>query len=82
MLRAKKKLVQCVYIPLRNEGIELLHELCEEEETERDRARLKRIRMIIVNFPSKMIEIAACYDENVNKDSLGLTHTLTKGEHG
>ena len=80
LLRENKKLVHCVYIPLRNEGVELLHELCCEEEIERERARLKRIRMVIVNFPSEMMEIAASYDENVNKDSLGLTHTLIKGE--
>ena len=36
--------------------------------------------MVIVNFPSEMIEIASCYDECVNKDSLGLTHTLNKEE--
>ena len=80
LLRENKKLLHCVYIPLRNEGVELLHEICCEEETERGKTRLKRIRMVIVNFPSEMIEIATSYDENVNKDSLGLTHILTKGE--
>ena len=80
LLRENKKLVQCVYIPLRNEGVERLHELCCEEETERERGKLKRIRMVIVNFPIEMIEIAASYDENVNEDSLGLTNILIKGE--
>jgi hypothetical protein len=76
-----KKLVHCEYIPKRNEGIELLHEICCEEETERERARLKRIRMVMFNFPGEMMEIATSYDESVNTDWLGLTHTLTtKGE--
>ncbi len=46
----------------------MLHEICHEEETERDRAKLKRIRMIIINFPSEMMEIASSFDENVNDD--------------
>jgi hypothetical protein len=50
LLRKNRKLVHCVYIPLRNEGMEILHELCHEEETEKDRAKLKRIRMVIVNI--------------------------------
>ena len=58
----------------------MLHELCHEEETENGRARLKRIRIVIVNFPSEMMEIAASYDENVNRDSMGLTHILMRGE--
>ena len=78
LLRQNKKLVQCLYTPLRNDGIEKLHELCTEEEIERERERLKRIRMVTVNFPVELIEIAGAYDENVNRDSLGLTHILMK----
>jgi hypothetical protein len=70
-VRENKKLVQCVYIPLKNEGVERLHELCCEEETERERGKLKRIRMVIVNFPIEMIEIAASYYENVNERPFG-----------
>ena len=80
LLRKNKKFVHCVYIPLRNEGIELLHEICHEEETERDRDKLKRIRMIIVNIQSEMVEMAASYNENVNNDTGGLKYILTKGE--
>ena len=78
LLRQNKILVQCLYTPLRNDGIEKLHELCTEEEIERERERLKRIRMVTVNFPVELIEIAGAYDENVNRDSLGLTHILMK----
>jgi hypothetical protein len=80
LLRKNRKLVHCVYIPLRNEGMELLHELCHEEETERDRAKLKRIIMVIVNIESEMVEIAANYNENVNNDTVGLKYIKTKGE--
>jgi hypothetical protein len=32
--------------------------------------------MLIVNFPINIIEIAASYDENVNKNSMDLTNIL------
>jgi hypothetical protein len=80
LLRKHRKLVHCVYIPLRNEGIEFLHEICHEEETGRDRAKLKRIRMVIVNIQSEMVEMAANYNENVNNDSASLTNILNKEE--
>jgi hypothetical protein len=80
LLRNSKKLAHCVYIPLRNEGIEFLHEICHEEETERDRAKLKRIRMVIVNIQSEMVEVASSYNENVNNDSDSLKYILIKGE--
>jgi hypothetical protein len=79
LLRKNRKLVHCVYIPLRNEGMELLHEICHEEETERDRDKLKRIRMIIVNIQSELVELAASYNEDVNDDSVGLKYILIKG---
>jgi hypothetical protein len=60
-------------------SLEFLHEICFEDVTTRDRARLKRIRMVIGNFPSEMIEIAASYNENVNYDLLGQKHNLIKG---
>jgi hypothetical protein len=80
LLRENKKLVHCIYIPLRNEGIKLMHEICQEEEVERDRAKLKRIRMVMVNIPSDMIEMAANYNENINDDSNDLKYIIIKGE--
>jgi hypothetical protein len=67
-----------IYIPLRNEEIELLHEICSEEEKEMDMIRLKRKIMVIVIFPRKMMEISSSYDEKVNDDCLVQTHILTK----
>jgi hypothetical protein len=73
-------LVQCVYIPLRNEGLERLHELCCEVETGRERSKPKRIRMAIVTFTIEKIEISASNDENVNEDSFGLASLIIKGK--
>jgi hypothetical protein len=73
-------LVRCVFIPLRKDGIELIHDICYKEETTTDRASFKRIRIAIINFSSEMIEIAASYNMNVNDDSEGLKHILIKGE--
>jgi hypothetical protein len=79
LLSKNKKLSHYVFIPLKIEGVKFLHEKCCREETKRDRARLKRIKMIIINFPVVKMEIAASYDESVNDDSLGLTHILMQG---
>jgi hypothetical protein len=79
-LRTKRKLFHCVYIPLGNEGMKFLHEICDEEESERERAKLKRIGMVIVNIQSEMVEMAAIYNKNVNNDSTGLKYKLMKGE--
>jgi hypothetical protein len=50
----------------------LLHEIYCEEERQSDRARLKGIRIKILNFQCQMIEIGASYDESVNDDALVL----------
>ena len=71
-----QKLIQCVFTPLKNEGIEKLHELVSEEEVERDRNRLKRIRMVVVNLPVGLIEFAASYNEDKNDDINELSHLL------
>jgi hypothetical protein len=60
--------------------MEFLHEIFHEEETERDRAKLKRIRMVIVNIRSEMVEMASTYNGNVNDDYVGIKHILIKGE--
>jgi hypothetical protein len=60
--------------------MEFLHEICHEEETERDRSKLKRIRMVIVSIQSEMVEMGSSYNENVNDDSMGMKYILTKGD--
>jgi hypothetical protein len=78
LLRENKELVHYVFIVLRNEGVELLHDLCCLKKMEREGARCKIIRMTIVDFPGEMMEIAASYYETIYEDSLGLIHILTK----
>jgi hypothetical protein len=39
-----------------------------------------KLRMVIVNAQSEMVEMAANYNENVNNDSVGLKYILIKGE--
>ena len=55
------KLMECVYRPLLREGVDMLHELIEEEESERDRNRLKRIRMVILAFPEGLLQLESSY---------------------
>ena len=77
-----QKLIQCVFTPLRNEGIEKLHELVNEEEVERDRNRLKRIRMVVANLLVGLIEYAASYNKYINDDTNDLSHLLlSDGRH-
>jgi hypothetical protein len=38
------------------------------------------MRMVIVNFPSETMKMAASYDENVSEDSLGYSHKKWKYE--
>ena len=45
-----QKLIQSVFTLLRNEGIEKLHELVNEEKVERDSNLVKRIRMVVINL--------------------------------
>ena len=71
-----QKFVQCVFAPLRNEGIKNLHELVCEEEVERDINYLKRIKMVVVNLPVGLIEYAASYTEDINDDTNDLSHLL------
>ena len=54
-----QKFIQCVFAPLRNEGIKNLHELVNEEEVERDINYLKRITMVVVNLPVGFFKLGA-----------------------
>ena len=71
-----QKLIQCIFAPLPNEGIEKLHELGNEEEVERNRNHLKRIRMVVANLPVGLIEYAASYNKYINDDTNDLSHLL------
>ena len=66
LLRKGKTMINCMFNPLRRDGIESLHELCSEAEIELDGRRITRIGMVISNFPEKMIEISGAYNEDEN----------------
>jgi hypothetical protein len=77
LIRNGKTLINCLYTPLRKDGIISLAELVREEETELCKTRLIRIRNVLKNFPKEMLEYAKCFDEDMNKDEDLLTHLLT-----
>ena len=71
-----QKSIQCVFAPLRNGGIEKLHEVVNEEEVERNQNCLKSIRMVVVNLPVGLIEYAASSNEDINNDTNDISHFL------
>ena len=74
LLRGGKRMINCMFMPLKRGAIDKLYELCLE-------AEIVRIGNVIANFPERMIEIAGCYDENSNDESVrtknGLCHPTT-----
>ena len=78
LLRKKRNMINCMFSPLRLEGIVNLHELCTAAETELDQNSIIRIGNVLSTFPVEMIELAGSFDENSMNDSLGLTHFMLK----
>ena len=78
LIRIKKIMINCMFTPLRRNGVEKLFELCTESEIEQDMNTIIRIGNVITAFPAEMIEIAGSYDEdNSNYVSNGLTHIMS-----
>ena len=49
--------------------------LCVNKESlglEQDANQMVRIGNVIANFPESMIEIAGCYDQNLNDEGIGV----------
>ena len=76
LLRGGKKMINCMFTPLKRGGINKLYELCLEAELEQDTNQMVRIGNVIANFPESMIEVAGCYDKNSNDEGIGVNHTL------
>jgi hypothetical protein len=76
LIRKNKRMINCMYTPIRSRGVEKLFELCVEAETEQNENELIRIGNVLSVFPVSMIELAGAYDDNSNDDDLGLTHFL------
>ena len=66
---SNNKLIECVYRPLLEEGVETLHELVGEAEIEHDRNRLRRLRMVLQAFPAGLVELATNFNEDNNENT-------------
>ena len=75
--RSNKILLQCVYTPLKREGLTVYGELVRERESEMDKGRIKRLEMVINGFPKYFREIANSFDEDINYPSRNLSKILT-----
>ena len=72
--RKNKKMLNCMFRPLKREGIETLSELCTQAEIEQDNRQVIRIGNILATFPVEMLEVVAAYNENTHDDSENLSH--------
>ena len=69
LLRNKKRMINCMFGPIKNEGIDTLSELCSLSEFEPDMNQIIRIGNVIATFPQHMIELAGSYDEDLDSHS-------------
>ena len=67
-----------MFLPIKREGVDKLHELRSEAEFEQDPNKLIRIRNVIATFPVELIAISGYYDGNSNEGHQGLSHTLLR----
>ena len=76
---SKNILVECIYRPLLREGVESLHELMGEGETEGERNRGLRIKMVIQAFPVGLRELASSFNEDEDAGMTGEKYILGEG---
>ena len=69
-------MLNCMFIPLRREGIDTLNELCTLAEVELESGQIIRIGNVLATFPSEMLEVVAAFDENIHDDTECLTHVF------
>ena len=67
--RKKHTLLSCFFNPLRSELIESLGDLLLEQEITQNNNHRNIIERIVKVFDEDTIQIASCYDENVNLDN-------------
>ena len=67
-LKRKKKIFSlCILKPITNLGIITLGELVQAYEHERDRNLNKSMTLVIKSFPKILVDIAKCYNEDLNE---------------
>jgi hypothetical protein len=62
--RKNRPFAVCINKAMLNVGILTLGDLVREYESENDRKLIKAMKILLSNFPKKLIKIAECYNEN------------------
>ena len=66
----------CMIKPLTKNGITTLGELIQAHEYETDEKLMKTMKIIISTFPETLINIAKCYNEEINTDKDNMKYML------
>ena len=74
LLRKKKRMINCMYLPLKREGTDKLFELCTEAKIKSDQNRIIWTGNVISAFPLELIEIASACDENQLNSNQNWSH--------
>ena len=72
---SNNKLIECVYRPLLEEGVETLHELIGDGEIEQDGNWMRRIRMVINTIPL-LLELASSFEEETTVEMGEVSNVL------
>jgi hypothetical protein len=76
-LKNKKKLFHlCMLKPLTRDGIETLGDLAQAYEYEQDRKTLQSMKNILGTFRGSLVDIAKCFNENINVSSQSLEYMM------
>ena len=78
--RTKKLMALCVLKSLTNIGILSLGELVQSLEYEPDRKLVKIINFVSGSIPKKLVEIAKCFNEEINEDTENLEYIMYDDE--
>ncbi len=77
-LKNKKKLLSlCLLKPITDLNIITLGDLIQANEHEKDKKIVQAMRIVIGNFPKSIINIASCFNENLNSDSDKMEFLMT-----
>ena len=77
LTRKARVFLKCIFKPLEKQGIITLLDIVREAETEMDRNISKRLESIIHAFPPYFREAVNSFNDDINSQSLELTHILS-----
>jgi hypothetical protein len=78
--RNKRVFISCIYKRLKDQGYETLLDLVMTEEFERDREKVKTIKLVLSSFDPKIREVVKSFDENKNTETEEITNIFLNGE--